>query len=150
MGVVHTPDSEYMKELLKWEFDDYRYGEARGLRGPRTYQEFPKMLYKAGRNDRNQIAILSRQSAETPEDERRLQSQGFVFGPEKAIEACEAQEREIATLAANRAYQERTMSPQAQAEAAAVDDSTSDHVPVIPETPRKPRGRQPKTLTAAE
>lgn len=142
MGVVHTPDSEYMKELLKWEFDDYRYGEARGLRGPRVYQEYPKMLYKAGRSERtNKIELVDKQIAKDAQEEANLLSRGFTFGPDKAIEAQEAREREVATIAANRAFNDRNLSDAAKREVAAIEDATPDHVAEIPETPVRRRGR---------
>lgn len=143
MSVVVVPGTPYAEEIRKWEYADFKIGDDPGLRGPRVYQEFPKMLYKAGRNERNQIALIGREIAEDAEHERRLNSRGFVFGPAEAIEEAERQEREVAKLAANRAYQERTMSESARAEAEAYDASVSGHVAEIPEAPKK-RGRPRK------
>lgn len=139
-----------MKERMKWEYSEYQYGDARGLRGPRVYEEFPKMLYKAGRNAANKIDLLAKEVAKNAQEEANLMSRGFVFGPDKAIAAAENLERDVAKHAAERAYQERTMSEPARREAAAIDDSTADHVPVIAETPIKKRGRPAKPLTVPE
>jgi hypothetical protein len=56
-----------------------------------------------------------------------------------------AQQLEFARLAANRAHTERWMSDKARAEAREIDESTIEHLPVIPETPIKKRGRPAKS-----
>lgn len=65
---------------------------------------------------------------------------GFVFGGQgMAVEAYDKQQTDIAELAANRAYSDRKMSPEAQREAADMDENVARHLPVIPELPRPPR-----------
>lgn len=144
MPVVIVPGSAHATEVLKWEFADYRIGDDPGGRGPRVFVEFPKMLYLAGRNDRNQIAILKDFIVGDEDEQRRMESRGYRAAQEAALEAYEGHELEVAKLAANRAFHERTMSASARAEAAAVDDNTAGHVAEISETPIRRRGRQAK------
>ena len=143
MPVVLIPGTAHAKERLKWEYQDFRIGEEQGER-VRTFEEYPKMLYKAGRDDKNQIDILERVVVDDADHQRRMESRGYVDGQIAALAACEAQEREVAKIAANRAFHDRKMSPEAQAEARAIDEATSGHLAEIPEAPKK-RGRPKKT-----
>jgi len=150
MPVLHAPESQYAKEMRKWEAHHTQYGPPGR---PFVHREFPKMLYLAGRNDKGKIVLIDRQVARDEDEERNLKSRGFVFGPDKAIAACEAAEVEIAKLAAERNFLERRMSEKAQAEAARVNDAAgARHVPVVPETPiptHRKRGRKPKAVAEA-
>lgn len=151
MAVQHPPESNYAKEMWRW---DHTVGESnphdpsiRGLR-PVSPAEFPKMLYQAARTDKGPIVIASRRVAGDAHEQRNLESRGFHVRQEDALAAFHADDLELSKLAANRAYQERTMSEAAQREAAAVDAETDAHVPVIPETPvRRGPGRPRKTET---
>ena len=147
MPVVIVPGTAYATERLKWEYQEFAIGEERGQRGPRVHEEFPKMVYKAGRNADNQIDLIDQAIAGDEDELRKLISRGFVDGPAQAVAKAEAQEREIAKLAANRAFLDRRMSPEAQAEAQAYEDATPGHVAEIPVAPKK-RGR-PKKIDAA-
>lgn len=168
MGVKHGMESAYIQERRKWEmrpvlvdaqwvapqiidgqhrpgYMDGTYVEPLsredGGRGNYEYQPYPKMLFKASRADGGpQISDYA--IADDPAHEKRLTAQGWVDGQENAIDAIHRQDQEFAKLHANRLYQERLMSPKAQAEANAVDESTSVHTPVIPETPRRGRPRK--------
>ncbi len=114
-----------------------------GGKGNAPHQEYPKAMYQAERaNGGPRISAF--QLANDSWHQGVLEGQGWHHRQEDAIAGLEKQELEYAKLAANRAYNERVMSPNAKAEAAKVDESTMQHVPVIPETPKKPRGR-PKT-----
>lgn|SRR5262245_2118633 len=62
--------------------------------------------------------------------------------PREAVEAKQAQQKEIGVLAAHRAYEDRNMSPLAQAEIDAFDEAADEHVTVIPE--KKRPGRRKK------
>lgn len=144
MPVVVAPGTRYADEVLKHEFDDVRIGTDRGKRGPRVYQEFPKMVYKAGRNDVGKIEILEHQVVETDLEESNLRSRGFVSTQEGALALFQRDDQDLAKLAANRAYQERTMSDAARKEAQDYESSVDEHVAEIPVTPKK-RGRPAKT-----
>lgn len=154
MGVYHAPETPYGKEQWKW---DHTVGEVnpfdpeiRGMR-PISFQEFPKAMYKAGRNDINKIDLLERRLVGNRDEQARCEAEGFSEGPAAAVAKADALEREIATLAANRAAQDRTLSPQAQAEADAYEQTVDGHVAVIPETPKTRRpGRPRKAALAAE
>jgi hypothetical protein len=142
LAVLHSPESDYAKEMRKHESQHTQFGP--GER-PYVYREFPCRMYKAGRDAAGRPSIVDAQDAHSEAEVRNFESRGFVAGGQgKAIDALHAGDTEIAKLAANRAAQERTMSPAAQREAAAHDDATDEHVPVIPETPIKRRGRKPK------
>lgn len=145
MAVIIAPGTKYADEVLEHEFDDFRIGTEKGKRGPRVFQEFPKMVYKAGRNAVGKIEILEHQVVADEEEQRNLQSRGFSVTQEGALEGFQADDRELAKLAANRAYQERTMSDAARQEAQDYESSVDAHVAEIPEAPKK-RGRPAKTV----
>lgn len=145
MPVIHTPDTAYAQERRKHEANFTPYGPPGR---PYVYQAYPAMLYKATRTEMGRVMFEGRVAASEVES-RLLEAQGFVpDGREAAYNRLVAQEREIAKLAAERAHQERTMSPAAQAEAAAVDAATDRHVPVIPETPTNKKGQKSTTTKA--
>jgi hypothetical protein len=99
-------------------------------------------MYKPVRSTVNGSVTFEGQTAENETERERLERQGYVFGGQgEAMKVLEAREFEIAELAANRHALDRKMSPTAQAEAAAVDDSTIRHLPVIPEA-TKTSGRR--------
>jgi hypothetical protein len=148
MGLEWSKDSEYAKERRKWESQHTEFGPPGR---PYVHQVYPAMLYKAVRPSTGGPPRWEQEIARDEGHERYLQDRGYVRGPDKALERLEASEREIATLAAERAHVERRMSPQAQAEARAVDESTIEHVPVIEQQPiRKgwPKGKPRKPVTA--
>ncbi len=139
MGILHSQESAYAQERIKWEAGPTEFGP--GLK-PFVYHEFPKWLHRAGRTPAGVPVIVDAQIAETDVQEANLLSRGFREGQEAALALLHATDREHAILAANRAASDRTMSPRAQAEAAAIDEQTIEHLPVIPETPVKPRARK--------
>lgn len=140
MPVVVVPGTPHAAEVLKWEYDTFQIGEDRGQRGPRLHVEFPKMLYRADRDVRNKIAIVEQIVVGDEDEQNRLQSRGFRVDANQAIDAAEAAERAVATLAANRAFTDRKMSPEAQAEAREYEASVPEHVAEVPaKKPGRPR-----------
>lgn len=133
MSVLISPDSSHAIEMAKWN-------------KPYTHQEYPALMYLAGRDGAGGFT-WTHEEAHSQDEVSNLQSRGFGKGQQQAVEFLEVRELDLAKAAANRAGQERTMSPAAQAEAAAVDASTDAHVGVIPETPVRRRGR-PRKKTA--
>jgi len=100
-------------------------------------------MYKPGRI-KGIPCIVEAMEVTSEAEERNAVSMGFVAGGQQAaMDHLHAMDREIAELAANRAYTDRRMTAQAQAEAAAIDDATPDHLPVLPEQPKPRRGRPP-------
>jgi len=148
MPVVEIPGSPAALERLKFEYADFRIGDDCGQRGPRVFEEFPKAMYRAGRDAKHQIDILGMEVAGDSDEEAKLFGKGLRHRQEDALALAEANEREIAKLAANRAHHDRTLSEHAQAEARAYEESVPEHVAEIPETPIKRRGRPKKIATA--
>ena len=161
-GCIVAKDSDEGKEYMRWE-------------KPYRFEPFPKMLYMARKRPDGVVSVsesndrlfsvpgqmeragaaeafnASCQKTVKSEDELRVAlEQGWRPTPQEALERFDAKERAIGDAAANRAWSERNMSEAAKAEAAAVDASTEDHVPTIPETPiRRSPGRPRKTVAAA-
>ena len=77
---------------------------------------------------------------------KRAKDNGWSDSAAQAILSAEQAERALSQAAAERAYSDSKMSPAAQAEAAAVDASTFEHQPEIPEKrrPGRPRKVQPE------
>ncbi len=146
MGMFIAPETPHGKELWKW---DHLQSEShpmdssiKGMR-PIHPQLYPAAMYRPMRDDKG-ILCFEMDTARDENHRATLESSGYVYGGKgEALKVMEKRESEIAGLAANRAYQERTMSPRAQAEAERHDNETDQHVPVIPEAPKK-RGRKPK------
>src|SRR6185436_5532061 len=86
MGVVLPPETNYAKEMSKWEAYPSQYGPGKR---PYAFQEFPKRMYKAGRPTTHKIEIIDAQTARDEDQERNLLSRGFHFGQDKAIAAIE-------------------------------------------------------------
>lgn len=145
MAVVHSQDSAFSKEMAKWEAHHTQYGPPGR---PYTYQPYPTRMYRADRVE-GRSQIVEGATAHDDQEQRNLESRGFVIGGQQAaLDALAAREQEIAELAANGAYHERRMSPAAQAEAEAVRASSAVHLGEIPEAPIRRRGRKPKTASA--
>jgi len=151
MGLQWTPESHYVQELAKWEqrpTDLVSASMLQALGKPLSppFQEYPKAMYRA-KAATGGPAISGFILAANDVEEATLLSRGWSTSQEGAIERVHALDREIATAAAERAFAERRMSDQAKAEAAAIDESTPAHVPVIPERPirkRRPYVRKAK------
>lgn len=140
MAVLYAPESEYAKEARKFEMFPTQYG-APGR--PFVHKDYPAAMYKV--TERNPIA-LEFQVADDENMRRNLESRGFVAGgPAAALAAYDQAQLALARAAAERAYDDRHLSAEAQAEAAAVDAETDQHVAEIPEKPiRRRPGRPPK------
>lgn len=140
MGIAHSQASAYVKEMQKWEMRPVMIGDTMimpippdaGGRLGVPFQVYPKMLYKASR-EMGGPAISGTLIVHSENEESRERDRGWCEGPEAAVAAIKAQDTEFATLAANRAHTDRRMSDHAKAEAAAHDETTIQHQPVIPE-----------------
>lgn len=138
MGVAYSKDSAYAQEARKWEATHTEYGPPGR---PYEYREYPKRLYKARDAQGREFESVEVTDAH---EERNYLSRGFCAGQDKAIEALLGEQTSVAEAAANRAFHEQRMSDRARAEAQAADDATPHHLPEIPETPIRPKGRKPK------
>lgn len=135
-------DSAYAKEITKHEAHYTQYGPPGR---PYVYREYPTMLYRASRPKQGGVEPNFEGVEAKDERERaNFESQGFVHGGKAAALAkLEAQEFEIAELAANRAFNDRRMGEKAQAEAAAVDEAAGiRHVAAVPEANKKTGRRE--------
>lgn len=148
MAILVDPDTAESKERVKWEAFPTRFGN-----GGRPYQfrEYPKMVHKAGRPDNGLGAhiIVEQRTAASEKDEANWRSEGFRGNPLEAIEVFEAQRLEFAKLAAELNYEQKNkLSANASAEVEAAravhSNPVSLHMPSVPETPIKRRGRKPK------
>lgn len=144
MGVVHNPESEYMKEMKKWDTPKRLGGMA-----PDGFEAFPKMVFKAFR-DENGKARCGHPLAATGDAEamsftnkcqmtvnnadeyNRAMNAGWSDGPDEALEALEAQQQDIARAVAEGKHGARRMTEKAEREFDAAQAESEDHVPDIP------------------
>lgn len=157
MGVVITPESELGKELAKWE-KSYRY------------EEFPRLLYRASRKANGQYAAYEppphpfgfandaefQRACEMADafnrgcqlkvyddDQlRKAMNEGWRKSIPDAEDAHREREEALSTAAAERAYRDRNMSEQAQAEVAVAErEAGLEHVLDVPvrRGPGRPR-----------
>jgi len=141
---IVTPNSPEGQERMRWD----RPKSQGGMRCD-GFEEYPKSMFRAGRPDHGNIKITESCSVGSAHEEARQYDDGWRPTQQAAIDLVKARDQEIAELAAERHYVERSMSPAAQREAAAVDEATVYHVPAIPETPIKRRGRPKKATVPA-
>lgn len=141
-GVVHNPASPYAREMAKWEMGYSPYGAPGRPRESVGVQLWPALFYKMARSKTNGDFIVEHYVEAADENEaRNLESRGYRNGQVAAIAFVKEQEQAHAVAAAERAFQERKMSEKAQAEARMADDATSAHLPEVPVTPIRKRGR---------
>ena len=143
MSVLHSPDSNYAKEMIKWEAQGSLLGP--GLR-PYVKRDYPMMLHLAGQFPQGGVGILDTRVVESELQREQVESQGFRATPLEALEAFKTQQTLYATLSAEREWEKRhRMSPHAREEVEAIEDEAgAQHLPTIPERSRKPRGRPKK------
>lgn len=168
MGIVLNDESEYAKELKRWNTP-----KRLGGYGPDGYEPFPAMLYKAFRHENGQTQCMepppqmyefadmpsfmraeAKAKAFTDRCQLTVRSQaqfdieyanGWRKTAEDAIAHFEALQREIADAAAEEQFRVRRMSDAAQRELAAANAATEDHVVEVP-IPRKKPGRKPRVV----
>lgn len=156
MGIVRGQEDGYVKEMARWEgrpvYVNGSYIEpvpfSEGGKGGAPFQEYPKMLFQADSFDGGP-RISGTKIVHHAEGEALALGQGWCLTQEAAIAAVGARHLMNAKLAAERAHNERWMSEGARAEAQAIDEATIQHVPMIPETPIRRRGRPKKEETTA-
>lgn len=139
MAIVITPESEYGKELAKWN-------------KPYRFEPYPKMLYRAQRTASGKWSVgdpmdesFTRSCQLIVRDEveeRRANDNGWRETQGEALAYQKSLDDEIARAAAEEAYRVSKMGKKAQAEAAAADAETMDHVAEVPEKRRPGRPRK--------
>ncbi len=121
---------------------------AEGGRGGAPFEEYPKAMYRA-ESAMGGPRISGFREVRDEGAELLAKGQGWFVTQQEALADVPRQQREFARLAAERAANERWMSPAAQAEARAVDEATMEHVPVIPETPIRRGPGRPRSTEGA-
>jgi hypothetical protein len=162
MGVIHNPESEYSRELERWNIPK-RLG---GFNADH-FEFFPLMLYKAFAEDNGKVmcghplaavgdvkgeafARRCQLSVKNTEELDRARKMGWSDSPDSAIALFEKQQRTIADETAARHYRDQRMGEQARLEASAADAATHEHVPDVPVSkPRKRSPKKPKAVTRA-
>lgn len=149
MGVIITPESEYGKELVRWN-------------KPYVFQPFPQMLYLARRRPDGVMSVgetedsvfggrpgaaeaftgTCQMTVKNESELNRYLELGWRPSPQEAMDRLKSKERLISDAAAHRAYEDRNMSDAAKAEAAAADAATPEHVAEVPEARRRGRPRK--------
>jgi len=147
-NIILPPGSAEWVERSKWQrhfgLDGTRpLPVSEGGRGEFRYEEFPKMLYQAGRVS-GRPAIIASRIVEDRDEEARAVDEGFRVGQDTALAALEAQDLEFAKLSANQNYHAQRMSEKAQAELEQFNAGRATHQPTMPEKPIKRRGRPAK------
>ncbi len=144
-GIVHNPASPYSREMAKWEMDYSPYGPPGRPRAQQPSQTWPALYYKVRRSDTNGSFIVEHYAEAKDEAEgRNFESRGYARGRAAAEAAVVALEQRNAVGAAERAFDDRRMSDGAKAEASLADAATSKHLPEVPVTPIRKRGRPVK------
>ncbi len=161
-GVRYSPASAHSKEMAKWEMrpmpdgsvtqsmiDSARHAGVH--HGAFEHQEYPKAMILYGQTP-NGIKIVDNKSAQSETEEKNLFSRGFRMKADEAMAVVESQNFAASEAAANRAFSDRRMTPQAQAEAERIDASVARHLGEIPaeKLPPKRRGRPAKAKPVTE
>lgn len=164
-GIVVIPGSNYANEMQKFEQFPSKYGGSPG--NPYVKREFPKMLYRA-EEYKGKVCCMAappdshdfgdpREYERADEGARRFtekcqkivgnetemsraKEDGWREGPEEAVSYLLSRQREQGTQAAHRNHDDRNMSAPAKREAKKIAEEIGDHVPEIPEQPKR-RGR---------
>lgn len=173
-GIVIVEGSNLQKEMRKWEQFPSKWTGSAGPGNPYTYRPFPKMLYRAEHwqgaircmaappdpgefKDPREFERAEAAAAKFTEkcqkvvnDDREYQmamESGWRESAKEATEHLEQRDRDYATLAAQRNYEDRNMSEPAKREIAKAVEAAEGHVAEIPE--KKRRGRPRKNPAAA-
>jgi hypothetical protein len=161
-GIRHSPASAYAQELATWETQPLEDGSVtQGMinaarasgrhHGVFEHQEFPKMLYQFEQTKTGIKPVLF--VVNSDHEQRNMESRGWHVRQEDAMDAFEKAATELARVAANRAYNDRRMTPRAQEEADRIDSSAARHLGEIPAKPivkRRPYTRKPKPPVGVE
>ena len=133
MGIQPNPESEIYKEEQRWNT-------------PYEYVEYPKMVYKAERNEDGSWAFqpdrfpASQRIVRDEAEEKAAIASGYRESPKKAVAAAREGYQDIAEEAARRLYEDSRMSEKAREEAKARDnDGEMEHKPELPPVPVPPR-----------
>ena len=132
MGIQINPESEYAKELARWNTP-----KRDGGFGPDGFEPYPRMVYRT-------VEIHGKAVVGDPTDETvdkrcqlivrsegefdRAVADGWRATPTEALAHAEAVQIAISTAAAEAAFAAQGMTKRAQAERAALEATTHKHV----------------------
>jgi hypothetical protein len=144
-ATIDLPQStEYAKEMRKWEAVHTKWG-APGR--PYAFHEFPKAMYRFKQEPGKGIVKDELHIVNNDEEQRNMESRGFHASQEAAMAAVEREHIEHGKLAAEREYEVRhgRLSEGAVREVRAAEEvHGARHLPEVPSTPIKKRGRPVK------
>jgi hypothetical protein len=146
MPVEHGTASRYAQEMRRWNAHHSEFGPPGR---PYVFQEFPKLLSRADRVD-GVVKIVETRRVGDEDEELKANGLGFRFSQQDALDLIKHEQTVHGTLAAEREYEIRhgRLSEKAVEEVRAVEEAAGAvHVPVIPEGPKRKRGR-PRTTAA--
>lgn len=170
-GIARTPGSPFLQEMSKFEqFHSSWTAGTPGPGNPYRYRPFPKMLYRAKHYNGKALcmaappdtyaftdprdyerALIAAEKftndcqciVQNEEEYQRAMENNWRESPQEAVELLLAKDRAVGDATATRLWEDRNMSPQAQAEAeAAVAEAGGEHLPEIPEKRRRGRPRK--------
>ena len=147
---ISLPQStDYAKEMARWEAFPSQWGAAGR---PYQFREYPKLMYKAEFVPGKGTQVADRHTVNDEHEERNMLSRGFHPTLQASFDAIRLQQTEHGKLAAemNHEIKQGRISPAAAAEVeAAREEFGARHMPVVPETPVKRRGRKSNAEKAA-
>lgn len=149
MAMVLPPETEYAKEMRKWEPHHTQWGPPGR---PYTKQIYPTRMYKCERG-KDGTRTFDGQTAQDEHEQRNLESRGFVVGGQQAaLDALDRIEFSHAELHAELNYEAKhKLSLSAKAEYESAEAAAgARHIAVVPETPIKRKGGRPKKALATD
>lgn len=133
MPIVHNPESDYSKEVAKWNAP-----KREGGMNADGYTRFPAMLYKARPTaggkvmccdpTDEQFSASCQRVVMSPEQEANAIADGWRKSPVLALAQYEDEQKAIADAAAEASYAALRMTPKAQAERKGREAATHAHV----------------------
>lgn len=145
-SIVIPQNTHYAAEMRKHEALHTSYGPPGR---PFKYAEFPKMLYKAVRDENG--VNLENFTVNNEDEQRNMQSRGFCLSQPDALAALEREQTEHGKLAAERNYEIKhgRISEQAAEEVRAAEaEFGARHLPEVKEKPVRRRGRPAKVVAS--
>ena len=148
--IIHSPESEYAKERVKFEAQNSEMGP--GQR-PYVYREYPTAMYLAG-IPAGLVGEPRIIECEPHCDETlaaNLASRGWARTPLEALKNYETQKLEEAKLAAELEHEiVHKLTDKAVAEVRAAQSEHEGHLPTVPETPIRRRLAMAKRRNAPQ
>ena len=140
MAIIQNPDTEYSRELAKWNTPKQQGGLA-----PNGFQPYPSMVYKAFARENGKVMCgdplaavgdaigeaFSRSCQLVVNDAEGLDKairDGWSRGPDIAIEKYEQDMRNVADVTARRHFSDQSMGELAKKEAVLADNASERYL----------------------